>query len=154
MDYDELAKEFERDIVRLHRTSMQRRVSQISKGEMFILDFLLNHEGRGLPGDMGRAMEVSSARTAAVLNALERKGEILRLPDEEDHRRVRVVLTEAGKKRILRVHEDAHQEVKRILAGLGDRDAAELLRLLGCLLSVAQAQQEAQPESLERSALC
>lgn len=154
MDYDELAKEFEHDIVRLHRTSMQRRVSQISKGEMFILDFLLNHDGQGLPGNMGRAMEVSSARTAAVLNALERKGEILRLPDEEDHRRVRVVLTEAGKKRILRVHEDAHQDVKRILAELGDRDAAELLRLLNRLISVAQAQQKAQPESLERSALC
>lgn len=121
---------------------------------MFVLDFLLKHDGQALPGKMGEAMCVSSARTAAVLNALERKGDILRLPDEADHRRVRVVLTEEGRKRIQRVHEDAHQSVKAILTELGDQDAAEFLRLLKRLVTVAQAQKGTAPKSPERRDLC
>ncbi len=154
MDYDELAREFGDNMFLLHRTGMQRRFSQISGGEMFVLDFLLKHDGQALPGKMGEAMSVSSARTAAVLNALERKGDILRLPDEADHRRVRVVLTEEGRKRIQRVHEDAHESVKAILTELGDQDAAEFLRLLKRLVTAAQAQQGTVSKSPERRDLC
>ena len=140
MEYDVLTQEVFQHMALFFRTATQRRLSQISHGEFFVLNYLLEHGGEALPGAMSSAMEVSSARTAAVLNSLERKGDILRTPDQSDHRRIQVRLTETGKRRVVAVHESAQEGLKALLIKLGDEDAAEFLRLLKQLVALAQAQ--------------
>lgn len=140
MEYDVLTQAVFQNMAMFFRTATQRQLSQISQGEFFVLNFLLEHGGEALPGTMSSAMEVSSARTAAVLNSLERKGDILRIPDQRDHRRTQVLLTEAGKRRIIQVHENARRNLKSLLMELGEADAGEFLRLLQRLVELAQAQ--------------
>ena len=140
MEYDMLTQDVFHNLALFFRTTTQRQLTQISHGEFFVLNFLLEHEGQALPGTMSRAMDVSSARTAAVLNSLERKGDILRIPDQADHRRIQVQLTEAGKHRVVQVHQSTQEGLKDLLIKLGDEDAAEFLRLLKRLVALAQAQ--------------
>lgn len=140
MEYDSLTQEVFHNLALFFRTTTQRQLRQISQGEFFVLNFLLEHGGEALPGTMSSAMEVSSARTAAVLNSLERKGDILRIPDQTDHRRTQVQLTEEGKRRVVQVHKSTQQSLKALLMELGEEDAAEFLRLIRRLVELAQAQ--------------
>lgn len=129
MDAEALAREllgYSRDVQRAHRN----HVPDLSHGEMPALHHLANHPGIG-PSDLSRLTCVSTARIASLLNGLEKKGWVTRIPDPNDGRRVVLELTRAGREAVETHYQRAVTEFAGILTGLGEPDASEYVRLTG-----------------------
>ena len=74
-------------------------------------------------------MAVSTARIATLLNKLEERKHIQRLVDPDDKRQLIVVLTDAGREKILRHREEILPGIQAFLEELGEEDAAAYLRI-------------------------
>jgi DNA-binding MarR family transcriptional regulator len=108
MDYKEIASEFMKNMENMHklrRASPQKQIDEPMQGEHFVLQFIPSHNGYVLPSEISYEMGISSARIAAILNGLERKGLITRQIDISDRRRILVDLTPKGKTLV----EERHQ---------------------------------------------
>ena len=130
MDYSEAASELIDRMFRFFHTPMQRKLSDFPKGETFILNYLTDREGPVLPSELSGAIQASTARVAAALNSLEAKGEVIRRPDSADRRRTLVILTPLGREQVLQRRRAVHRHFEKLLQLLGERDTAELFRLL------------------------
>ena len=108
----------------------------IMRGEDLILYLLLEEDGPLLSGELTKRMELTSGRTANILNSLEKKGLIRRKKDSADKRQVSVSLTSKGRKQITALYQDCigwHQE---ILNEIGEKDANEFLRIAEQILGL------------------
>ncbi len=65
------------------------------KGKHFILGYL-NENGKTKSLDLAKALDVSTARIAVIINDLENEGLVLREKDEKDKRITYISLTEKG----------------------------------------------------------
>ncbi|MFQ5509378.1 MAG: MarR family winged helix-turn-helix transcriptional regulator [Leptospirillia bacterium] len=87
-------------------------------------------EGRTL-ADIARRMLVSRAGMTVLIRGLEHKGWIVRTPDPEDARAVRVRLGEAGKKRLAEVLPGHLERVEDMIGSCFTADEKkQLVRLL------------------------
>ena len=139
MEYEALAQEVQHNLFLLFRRGPRQDADKLSHGELCVLYFLAKRGGQSLPGELSTASGVSSARTAAVLNGLEKKGEIIRLPDENDRRRVQVKLTECGRRRLEEEKAGVTRRLEEVLHELGEEDAETFLRLLRRLVEITGA---------------
>lgn len=101
----------------------------MTRGESFILNYLLQHPESVTPGSISDAMKASTARTAAALRTLEAKGCILRTMDSRDRRRVFVELTTVGVKKVEEMRKAVYDGVLEMLNALGE-DAQEFVRII------------------------
>jgi DNA-binding MarR family transcriptional regulator len=137
MDFSERAIEKLRAMSSNYGSGVLDRMALYSSGESFLLrllackDELLTHTGDGVyPSVLQKRMGTSSARVAAILSSLEKKGFITREVDRSDRRRVIVSITAAGK-----AHADAEMiemdaVIKEIFLSLGEDDTNEFIRIL------------------------
>lgn len=132
MEYrtEDLAKEFLEEFYRLGRLTQSKMISHSMKGEAFMLLYLLQKGEGATPGELGRALKSSTARVAAALNSLERKGQVTRTTDEKDRRKVLVELTEEGRKKAEECRRVPEQMVSRVMKQLGEEDARNMLHIL------------------------
>ncbi|HPE16107.1 MAG TPA: winged helix DNA-binding protein [Oscillospiraceae bacterium] len=137
MNYDALAGELVRLVSRLNRTEAYQRLNEFFKGEMFVLRYLDSGSGSALPGALREAMGVSSARVAAALGALERKGFITRSADATDRRRVIVSITEAGRRQLCARQRVLRVNLEYLLHELGEADAREYIRIVGRIMEIS-----------------
>ena len=72
--YEQLANELVQVNEALLHQPAQDLLSKLSRGEHFVLNYLLTHYGQAHPTDLSRHMVVSTARIAALLNRMEEKG--------------------------------------------------------------------------------
>lgn len=98
-------------------------------GESFVLAFLSHAKKQVNPKEIGDAMQVSSARIAKILNQLEAKGMVNRLPSTEDGRSTTVLLLPEGEAQYKKNVEQFYENTARFLESLGPDDAAEYVRL-------------------------
>ena len=112
----------------LPRRAPQNWLGEFSRGELFLLNYLYVN-GAVNPGTMRDALQTSTARIAAALNSLERKGWINREADDGDHRRKLVHLTSSGIEYVEDYRNRALQNIIKLLIELGQEDAAEYLRI-------------------------
>lgn len=133
MDYMELAKEFLYNMFLFRNSKPQKNISGSMQGETFVLQYISLQNGNVVPGEISGTMDISSARIAATLNSLEKKGLITRRIDTADRRRILIGLTEAGEAAALRQHESVTQDAARMLSLLGEHDAKEFVRIIGRL---------------------
>lgn len=127
--YEALAREFFEALDDASCVPPNDRVSETMRGEAAVMRLLMR-QGKSLtPGEVGRLLGMTSSRIAAVLNALEKKGLVLREGDERDRRRVQVTLTQEG--RIFCEHKQrcAVGDLSALLSQLGEEDAALFVRL-------------------------
>ena len=75
-------------------------------------------------------MKTSSARVAAALNNLERKGMIARKAEEKDRRKIRVELTGKGEEQAKQWQKMPLCMVTRLMEQLGEEDAKQMLHIL------------------------
>lgn len=136
MDYSILAKTLLENMHRIGRHRPDKSIRQAIKGEMFVLRYLSHHKGDVVPGDIGKVMNVSSARIAQTLNSLEKKGWVTREIDAEDRRRILVKLTAEGKKQTEQHQEKVIRNTIKILELLGEHDAKEYVRITGRLAEI------------------
>ena len=130
MDFEELACEFLEEFFRLGRYHRSREISSSMKGEAFLLMYLWKKQDAATPGELGKAMKTSSARVAAALNNLERKGMIVRKSEEKDRRKIRVELTEKGEEQARQWQQIPMRMTSQLMEQLGEEDAKQMLHIL------------------------
>ena len=115
-------------------------LAELLQGESLVLTGLLSHqEGVVHPSDLSRELHLSRPRIPAALSALQRKGLIAMHRSPTDRRRIQVSITEAGREiiggRLVRM--EAYFD--KMLSGLGEADARELIRLIDRCVEVMEA---------------
>jgi DNA-binding MarR family transcriptional regulator len=137
MDYRKLAEDFMQKMFLLSKARPQRKIHESMKGEAFVLHFLEHQGGCVQPSELSNSMGISTARIAAALNNLERKGMITRRIDTSDRRRILVDLTEAGKAQAEAQRQEILEHTACLLSMLGEEDAREYVRLTGRMADLA-----------------
>lgn len=142
MNYKDIARELV-DVMSVYKNAkMQKVMENALNGEAYALCYLANRGGEHtLPGELGDAMHVTSARIAQTLNSLEGKGLITRNIDSEDRRRILIALTDAGH---AEAEEAGHRAVEltgKMLEKLGETDAREYVRIMRKLTEIMDGQE-------------
>lgn len=128
--YETLAGELIEAFDRKKKELPHEEVSAAMRGEMAVLR-LLEDEARALTaGEISRMLRMTTSRIAAVLGTLEKKGLIVRSPDERDKRRIRVSLTQKGRALCRAKRQKLVHDVCFALSQLGEHDAREFVRLM------------------------
>jgi DNA-binding MarR family transcriptional regulator len=133
MDYRELAAAFFKDLHSLKKARPQKHISESLRGETFALQYIAFHDGPVLPGEISGEMGISSARIAAALNSLEKKGLVTRRIDPDDRRRILVELTELGKEQARKHTEEILDNITQMFSVLSEKDAREYVRITAIL---------------------
>lgn len=129
MDYMELAKELLDIRIKLVQVPFVQVLSKMERGEYFVLNYLVTHEGPLHPKDLSIAMAVSTARIATLLNKLEEKNQVRRYVDPDDKRQLIVTLTDEGRQRILQYRAEILPDIRDFLEELGVEDAQAYIRI-------------------------
>ena len=137
MDYRKLAEDFMQKMFLLSKARPQRKMHDSMKGESFVLHYLDHQGGSAQPSELSNSMDISTARIAAALNSLERKGMITRRIDTSDRRRILVELTEAGKIQSEAQRQEILEHAAKMLGMLGEEDAREYVRITGRMAEFA-----------------
>ena len=140
MNYTDLAKQLIEHMHHLRRIKHQQNISRAVQGQSFMLWYIASQGGCVVPSDMSQQMNVSSARIAQGLNALEENGWISRRIDPADRRRILVELTPAGQAAAQERFDEIVRHTSDMLALLGPADAAEYVRLTGKLAGLMPAE--------------
>ena len=119
-----------------HRHMPPEPVSGTVRGEMAVLRLLSREEEGQSAGAIAEMLRMTTSRIAAVLNALEKKGLIVRSADPNDKRRVLVILTDAGRSTCMMRRNEAKAHLTRLLSRLSQEDAAAFVRISSQLFSV------------------
>ena len=133
MDYTELARQFLHNLYEFRSRGHQKRIDNTMHGEAFAMSYILSQGNTVLPSEISSAMSISSARVAAMLNNLEKKGLVTRRIDESDRRRILVSLTPEGIESVENRSSKVVGSTAKILESLGAHDAQELVRIVGRL---------------------
>jgi DNA-binding MarR family transcriptional regulator len=126
----DLADEFLYLMPTLHRSRPQKQINESMRGEHFIVQYIMLMGRKVQPSEISAEMEISSARVAAALNGLEKKGLIEREIDPSDRRRILVDLTKEGRARASIISQHMVAGIRHLFEELGVDDSRELLRLM------------------------
>ena len=144
MDYEALAEEMLKEMFALRGVQSHEDISEAMRGEMIVLQLIFMRGAPVRPSEISAAIKRSTARVAATLNALERKGLVTREIDPSDRRQILVTLTPAGKEEMERRRRAVLRMAGGMLERLGERDARELVRLIRRLSEKVSKQGENQ----------
>ncbi len=129
MNYESMAEELLSIRAGLLHVPANRMMNEFVRGELFVLNYLMAHSGTVFPKDLSKGMGVSSARIAALLNQIEKKGWIVRTTDMNDCRQTIITLTDDGKKEVEKTRKEIVKAVAQMLESIGPENAEELLRI-------------------------
>lgn len=130
MQTDEQIMQIFRDLRDIYQTAKRKKAANVTQGEKQVLHYLRQIGGQAQPGEISRAMNISTARVAAILGSLARKEQIIREPLGTDRRCVQVRLTEAGNARLDALYDRMSEMMTYILQSLGPEDARDFCRIL------------------------
>lgn len=143
--FEQVAREQVRAMILNH--ARREDLSQVfSQGEMRLLGCLNAGADGRTAGELSTLLDLSTARIAAILNNLERKGAITRARDTADRRRVVVRLTEQGRNEVQTSFNEAVACLSEVYRRMGEADTRELLRLSDRAGAIAQQIYEEQKE--------
>ena len=83
--------------------------------------------------ELSRMLMVTGGNVTAIVDQLEKEGQVERLDDSADRRAFRIRLTRSGEKGFLEMARAHEQWVVELLAGLSRKEHDELLKLLAKL---------------------
>lgn len=137
MDINETATQLISSMQKLSRTIVSKQTADLARGELFALSYLYKRGTAVIPSEISAAMDVSTARVATLLNSLESRGLIVRSTDPEDRRRVDVMLTPEGVKRVLEHQARILEKMKILVEELGEEDALNFLRITERVIDIS-----------------
>lgn len=137
MNAEQTANELLSNLCLMLRGPMQQ-IQDVSKGEMGVLGYLMLQGGAATPTEISKKFGVSTARVTNVLNGLERKGYIVRIPSPNDRRVVLGTITEEGRRCSDRCSRMVIRNVAAVMDALGEVDAGECIRLIKRILQICQ----------------
>ena len=137
MDYEILTKELFIRLEKFHKMKPTVEFANFSQGEILVLNYLYeNASSEELPSHISNCLCLSTARVAATLNSLEKKGYISRIMSSTDRRKIIVEITASGKEFISHKREKMKNVFRSMLTLLGEDDSKEFIRLLGRLETI------------------
>lgn len=136
MDYRGLAQEYFAIQFHLAGHKARQPLEDLTRGEMCALAYINKRDGACSPRDLSLEQGISTARVAAVLKALERKGYIRRQADTRDRRRTRVMITPEGASRVDTLHAALLRQLESMLRALGEPDAQDYVRISRRILDI------------------
>jgi len=83
--------------------------------------------------ELSRMLMVTGGNITAIVDQLEKEGQVERLDDSADRRAFRIRLTRSGEKSFLEMARAHEQWVVELLSGLSRKEHDELLKLLAKL---------------------
>lgn len=128
--YEEKAKELLNFNMMAKQSKMSDNLHKMARGEAIMLECLAHSDNGLMPNEIAKRAHVSTARVAAFLKAVEKKGYIQRISLEGDRRKVNIVLTEAGLKKVEDRREEMLKGIACYLEVIGEEDTENLLRIL------------------------
>lgn len=131
MDYKQIASELIEYLIKQEQRGriIQRKLSEISQGEIAVLVFLLQKDGINAC-EISQYLEVNTSRVAAILNSLCKKGYIIRVADDKDKRKIRIYITNQGRELCIQKREETVLNLSKLLEKLGEDDALEYIRIM------------------------
>ena len=137
MVYQKQARELMNYIIltERNRQSLLNVLSEVSKGEMAVLMYLMNEEDGVCASVISRFFKINTSRVAAILNSLSKKGMVQRQADSNDKRKIHIYLTEEGQAYTKQKVEILLSYMSEVLRYLGENDAREYIRIMKkCLI--------------------
>lgn len=129
MNYEDLADELLRTKKRMFRAAVDQKIEDAIRGESFVLEYLLHHDNVAHPKELSKAMSVSTARIARLLNHMEEREFIARRSDSHDSRQIIVELTKSGQERGRKKWKEAIEATVEMLRCLEPEEAVEYIRI-------------------------
>ena len=80
--------------------------------------------------ELSRLLMVTGGNVTAIVDQLEKEGQVERLPEPDDRRAYRIRLTRAGEKSFAEMAGVHEEWLVELLSGMSKKDQDELLRLL------------------------
>ncbi len=114
---------------------VNRAVQDSVRGEYGTLHYLTYIRDGESAGELSKYLHIVPGRMTDILSSLEYKGYIERRKAEEDKRKVKVYITEAGLTEEKKRRAEIRNEYQGLLKKLGRKDTLELIRLLKIMLS-------------------
>jgi DNA-binding MarR family transcriptional regulator len=130
MDYKDLALEFIEVMNHTRKRNIPKQIDDSMRGEHFVLHYISEYEGNVTPSDISNEMGITSARIAAALNGLEKKGLIIRSIDPQDRRRILIDITDSGKEQVRKHYDKVLSKTTSMLEHLGEEDAKNYIRIM------------------------
>lgn len=129
MNYRELAREMLLNAVLISSREKRIYTESFCFGEMKLIGYLYFIKDGVSPGELSEILDVTTARIAALLKALEIKGLLYRDTDLSDKRRIAAYLTEKGKQNFSDANDGFIDYMEHIFELLGNSDSAEYVRI-------------------------
>ena len=129
MYYESLAYQLLNVRAKMLQVPAHQEISKMMRGELFVLNYLKEHDGVVHPKELSEKLAVSTARIARLLKHMEEQGLIVRFADANDSRQVVVQITEQGAAEIDHVRKKVLEYTARMLENLGADDAKEYIRI-------------------------
>lgn len=108
------------------------------QGELYVLHFLSQNENMEIsPSMLSDILHMTRPRITATLTTLRSKGYIETESNQEDRRRITVILTKKGLNFILDKQQSVEKYFQVFIDGLGKDDTLELIRLINLGVGIA-----------------
>lgn len=120
----------------INRKKVLSEAKFILQGEDLFLVMLSEMGGISTPSKVVEDSEFSPARLSAILKHLESKGYIEKKQDEADKRCTIIQITDKGLDRSNAIRGEMISSALKLTERLGEKDAAELIRLIKKLVTV------------------
>ena len=130
MNYEEKAKALMRLMPATRSRHTEKHIDLISRGENLMLECVAKNGGVIMPGEIAKAVGVSTARVTAFLNNAEHKGYIRRERVVGDRRKIHVIITDIGLEKIQNEHQKMLERMMFFLEKLGEEDTENLVRIM------------------------
>ncbi|ASR48025.1 MarR family winged helix-turn-helix transcriptional regulator [Paenibacillus kribbensis] len=135
-DY-ELRGQLRESVNRIYDMELFSSLTELVQGENHVLQYLVQHrEDEINPSLLSDHLHVSRSRITAALTGLRKKGYVTMEMSEQDRRRMCVRLTPEGESLIKRKQERIEGYFEALVAGLGEDDVKEFIRLIELSMSI------------------
>lgn len=130
MDKSELRDALMQQLWRMNKLDLMVSLREFIEGELAALYYLHGCEEAVTPSQISENLQVSRARAANILRALREKGFVEMSIAEDDRRKMDVCITEEGRRYFDEKYDYIVRYFDLYVEVLGERDIAELTRLL------------------------
>ena len=80
--------------------------------------------------EIAEIMEIGASATSQMIDKLEKDGFVKRIPDPDDRRATRIILTEKGTARAYEVDNEQESALERFFVNLQEEEKQQLIALL------------------------
>ncbi|MCQ4635220.1 MarR family transcriptional regulator [Anaerovorax odorimutans] len=131
MDKRQLRDSFLGSLQKMYDMELVAPLMEFCQGEMRVLLYLDAHEKEDIyPSALSEALFVTRQRITTILSALRKKGYITMETAEKDRRRMRIILSAAGRRYVIEKRRFVENYFDMLLEALGEENMREFQRLV------------------------